>query len=80
MNEISVRDDDVEATPEIIASVMSRMRKKREYIITASAMRLDEDETMELKEGYKDDDPNSSSEEEDNKTNDVLEEERNEAC
>ncbi|CAO3697857.1 unnamed protein product [Rhizopus stolonifer] len=49
MNEIFIRDEDIEAVPEIIVSVMSMMRKKWEYNITASAMELDEDATMELK-------------------------------
>ncbi|KAI7870966.1 hypothetical protein BDF14DRAFT_1878803 [Spinellus fusiger] len=66
MNEISLRDEDTEAVPEIIVSVMSMMRKKWEYNITASSMELDEDATMELKEGHEDNEPNNSSDEEEN--------------
>ncbi|KAI9363537.1 hypothetical protein BD770DRAFT_463895 [Pilaira anomala] len=66
MNEISLRDDDIEAVPEIIVSVMSMMRKKYEYNITASAMELDEDATMELKEGYEGDEASNSSDKEEN--------------
>jgi hypothetical protein len=66
MNEISLRDEDIEAVPEIIVSVMSMMRKKWEYNITASAMELDEDATMELKEGHEGDEASNSSDEEEN--------------
>lgn len=66
MNEICLRDEDIEAVPEIIVSVMSMMRKKWEYNITASAMELDEDVTMELKEGHEGDEPSNSSDEEEN--------------
>lgn len=66
MNEISLRDEDTEAVPEIIVSVMSMMRKKWEYNITASSMELDEDATMELKEEHEDNEPNNSSDEEEN--------------
>ncbi|KAG0758623.1 hypothetical protein G6F25_010318 [Rhizopus arrhizus] len=66
MNEISLHDEDIEAVPEIIVSVMSMMRKKWEYNITASAMELDEDVTMELKEGHEGDEPSNSSDEEEN--------------
>jgi hypothetical protein len=62
MNEISLRDEDTEAVPEIIVSVMSMMRKKWEYNITASSMELDEDATME----HEDNEPNNSSDEEEN--------------
>lgn len=66
MNEISLHDEDIEAVPEIIVSVMSMMRKKWEYNITASVMELDEDVTMELKEGHEGDEPSNSSDEEEN--------------
>lgn len=64
MNEISLHDEDIEAVPEIIVSVMSMMRKKWEYNITASAMELDEDATMELKKEHEEDEASNSSDEE----------------
>lgn len=66
MNEISLHDEDIEAVPKIIVSVMSMMRNNWEYNITASAMELDEDVTMELKEGHEGDEPSNSSDEEEN--------------
>ncbi|KAG0783633.1 hypothetical protein G6F17_010572 [Rhizopus arrhizus] len=72
MNEISLHDEDIEAVPEIIVSVMSMMRKKWEYNITASAMELDEDVTMELKEGHEGDEPSNSSDEEENEADTTL--------
>ncbi|KAI8375112.1 hypothetical protein BD560DRAFT_465375 [Blakeslea trispora] len=68
MNEISLRDEDIEAVPEIIVSAMSMMRKKWEYNITASAMELGEDVTMELKEGREGNEPSNSLDEEENES------------
>ncbi|CEP18529.1 hypothetical protein [Parasitella parasitica] len=66
MNEISLGDEDIEAVPEIIVSVMSMIEKKWEYNITASAMELAEDATMEMEEGHEGDEPSNSLDEEEN--------------
>lgn len=46
---------------------MSMMRKKWKYSITASALELDEDAAMELKEGRQDDESSNNSDEEEKK-------------